>query len=363
MAAHPQYAPQYKIKINGENIPPSLRASILSVRYDNGATEMDRVEIKLADPGLHWLEHPLLNVNNEIALSFGYAGFPLQEVFLGEITGRQASFSGGATSMTVEASDFSYRLMAGQKEKSFGFLPDPAIILSVAMEKGMIPISDTNVSTALSALSMLLGKPLFQQNQSDYELLQKLAAQSGVQLTMEGRSLFFKFFQDMIPLLTLKWGRNLIDFSPRLSIVGQVEGVSVKIWLREIKLSLVVTISYDFELNRLSISVIPAKAESLEPSYAKFKVLDHPIKDPTDNKKALSKAFSELKHKLNNKVTGSGSAVGDASIRAGILMGMEGLGTGFSGNYRVKSTTHTMDSSGYKTSFNLYRELVPEVFS
>ncbi len=363
MPAHPQYAPEYKIRINGENLPSAIRSSIMSVRFDDGSKEMDRVEIQLADPGLRLLEHPLLNLYNELTLSIGYSGFSLQEVFVGEITGRQASFSGGATTMTVEASDFSHRLMAGQKERSFGPLPDPAIILFIAIENGMIPGVDLGAGAVLSALAILLGKPRFQDNQSDYEFLKKIAAESGVQFSVEKRVLFFKVFQEFAPSMTLTFGRNLMDFSPRLSIVGQIEGVSVKIWLRELKLSFVVTVGWDFDAERFAISVVPGIAEGKGPSKPTFKFLDQPIKDPTDVAKVLLKAFSELKHKLNSRLTGSGSSVGDPSIRAGMVLQIEGVGPEFSGNYRVNSTSHTIDGSGYKTSFNLKREIIPEVFA
>ncbi len=363
MPAHPQYAPEFKIRINGENLPSVIRASVMSVRFDDGSKEMDRVEIQLADPGLRLLEHPLLNLNNELTLSIGYAGFTLQEVFVGEITGRQASFSGGATTMTVEASDISHRLMPGQRERSFGPLPDPAIILFIAVENGMIPGVDLGPGALLSALAILLGKPRFQDNQSDYEFLKKIAAESGVQFSLEKRVLFFKAFPEFAPSMTLTLGRNLMDFSPRISIVGQIEGVSVKIWLRELKLSFVVTVAWDFNAERFAISVVPGIAEGTGPSKPKFKFLDQPIKDPTDVAKVLRKAFSELKNKLNSRLTGSGSAVGDPDIRAGMVLQLEGLGSEFSGNYRVDSTSHTIDSSGYKTSFNLKREVIPEVFT
>jgi phage protein D len=363
MSVESQYAPDFKIKINGENLPPPIRASIMSVRYDNSAGEMDRVEVQLADPGLRWLEHPLLSLYHGLALSVGYAGAPLQEVFVGEITGRQASFSGGATTMTVEASDLSHRLMRGQKERSFSLSPDPAIVLFVAIENGLVPLRDPGAGAVLSALSALLGKPRFQPNQSDYEFLKKMAADSGVRFSVEKGTLFFKAFKESVPSVTLTWGRDLMDFSPRLSVVGQVEGVSVKIWLRELKMSFVVSVCWDSDDERFAISIVPGMAAGVVPGKPTFKLVDQPIKDPTDVAKVLQKAFSELKHKLNSRLTGSGSAIGNPDIRAGTVMRLAGLGSGFSGNYRVESASHTLDSSGYKTGFNVKREVVPEVFA
>ena len=361
MPFHPQYAPEYKIKINGQNLPPAMRASVMSVKFDSGVDEMDRVEIQMADPGLRLFEDPLLNLYNEVALSIGYAGKPLNEIFVGELTGHQASFSGGANTITLEASDFSHRLMAGQKERSFGPLPDPAIVLFIALENGLIPLADVGAAAVLSALAILLGKPRFQDNMSDYDFIKKIANDSGVQFSVEKRVLFFKVFQEFLPSKTLTFGRDLMDFSPRLSIVGQIEGVSVKIWLRELKLSFVITLGWDFDAERFAVSVVPGIAAGKLPSKPSFKFVNQPIKSPVDIVAALLKAFTELKNKLNSRLAGSGSAVGDPGIRAGMVMDLQGLGSAFSGNYRLKSVTHTIDGSGYKTNFSANREVIPVI--
>ena len=67
----------------------------------------------------------------------------------------------------------------------------------------------------------------------------------------------------------------------------------------------------------------------------------------------------ELRTKLNNRLTGSGSAVGDPRIRAGAVIRLEGLGPDFSGDVRVTSATHSIDTSGYRTSFDVRKEIIP----
>ena len=39
------------------------------------------------------------------------------------------------------------------------------------------------------------------------------------------------------------------------------------------------------------------------------------------------------------------------------MVNFEGLGKQFSGLYRITSTTHTLDSGGYKTSFQARKEV------
>ena len=63
---------------------------------------------------------------------------------------------------------------------------------------------------------------------------------------------------------------------------------------------------------------------------------------------------------LEYLITGSGSLIGDASIRQGSIIRLEGIGDTFSGNYRIKSATHKIDTSGYRVDFEGFQEIVPE---
>ena len=68
MTTYTQYAPDFKITINGSEIPDALRGAITSVRYEDGVPSMigegdeqslrgaDRVEVELANPDLRWLQ-------------------------------------------------------------------------------------------------------------------------------------------------------------------------------------------------------------------------------------------------------------------------------------------------------------------
>ena len=49
----------------------------------------------------------------------------------------------------------------------------------------------------------------------------------------------------------------------------------------------------------------------------------------------------------------------DPRLRAGAIIRLEGLGPSFSGDYRVTSATHTISSSGYRTSFRVRKEIIP----
>ena len=55
--ANPRYAPEFRIKINGESIPALLRASVTVVSYQGGLEGDDRVELYLVNENLWWLVH------------------------------------------------------------------------------------------------------------------------------------------------------------------------------------------------------------------------------------------------------------------------------------------------------------------
>jgi uncharacterized protein len=135
MATNPRYVPEFKISINGEAIPAAMRASVTGVSYTDGTEGADQAQLSLANPDLRWLDHSLLRLNNELSLSLGYAPDALEEMFVGEITTREASFpSGGVPTLTVRALDLTHRLQRGTKERGFGPLPDPLIVSFIAVE-------------------------------------------------------------------------------------------------------------------------------------------------------------------------------------------------------------------------------------
>lgn len=201
-----------------------------------------------------------------------------------------------------------------------------------------------------------------QRGQSDFELLEEIAATYDADFWVDGNVLYLsRFLKEYTPRLTLTYGKDLFDFSPRVSTIGQVAGVAMRFVLREIPLDFLVAIGYDFDRESIVISVVPGAAASAAQSLlgSLLTLIDQPIGSPADITNSALIIASELRNKLNNRLTGSGSCIGDPRIRAGALIGIEGLGPDFSGNYRVSSATHTIDGSGYRTSFEVRKEFIP----
>ena len=394
MARFPAYVPDWSLRINGEELPAAVRGTVTSIRYEDGQNAADRVEVGLANPDLRWLAKHIkglgfqpfptgirigpvkagdlapegtFDIANTLRLSLGYAPDPLEEVFLGEVTGVQVSFpNGGMPTLTMVAHDYLQRLAQGTASRGFGPLQDALVVGILSAENLLIPQLDpaiVAVSAAMTAINVIFkGTGTKQDGQSDFDLLQQIARDYDADFWVDGNTLYLsRFIKEYEPRLTLTWGQSLLDFSPKMSTVGQVAAVSFKFTLREIPLDFLVTVFWDFDRESLGISILPgaaAKGAKLV-SGPTYTIADEPISSPADLANSALKIYRELRNKLNNRLTGSGSAIGDPRIRAGAVIRLEGLGPDFSGNYRVASATHSLDGGGYKTNFEVFKEILP----
>lgn len=390
-----RYAPEFRLEINDQEIPPPLRACVTGVRYQDGSGAADRVEVSLANPDLRWLQshirglgfqpfptgikigpvraldaapEGLFDIDNKLSLAMGYASEPLESMFLGEITGVECSFPGGGMpSMTLVAHDYLHRMTEGSYARGFGPLPDFLIASILSAENLLVPLIDPTIvvaSTALAAINFIFsGTGRKQKGQSHLQLLQEIAATYDADFWVDGNILYLsRFMKEYSPRLTLTWGESMLDFSPRVSTVGKIAGVSMKFTLREIPLDFLVTAFWDFDRETLGVSVLPGVAAASAKAIVgpSFTIVDQPIGSPADIANSALVIARELRNKLNNRLTGSGSAVGDPRIRAGAVICLEGLGPDFSGNYRVRSATHSIDSGGgYTTNFEVAKEIIP----
>ena len=281
----------------------------------------------------------------------------------------------------ITAQDFLQRLTHGTKDRAFRIsipsvgnfpLPDAAVAAIVSGTNALIPALDP-VGAALSVLMTLgtyLAFPQFaqlavrkQSGQTDFQFLTTVAKENGWEMFIDhtvepkGYVLRFQFLvQEYTPSLTLKWGTSLMDFTPRLTTVGDIFGVAARVWVDSIKMEFVIVVSWDYDRATFDLQIYPSligDVDSILGPAAKGKTLS--IK-PTGFAAAPQKILTELLPRLNNRLTGSGSTIGDPRIKASKVINFEGLGS-FSGLYRVTQATHTLDSSGYKTSFQARKEV------
>ena len=378
MTALPWYAPAFAVEINGSPIPAALRASITSVTFQDGLNGSDRVELQMVNEGLRWLDHPLLALDNTLSLRMGYAPDPLQQVFSGEILAHDASFpSSGTPTLTVVAQDFLQRTTIGTKKRWFGYtvnkedypISDTSVIERVSGENNLIPM----VGLVGGALSAILGgielaaaddkvarQKLIrkQADESDFNLLKRLANENGWDMFIDhsdplgGRKIRFQSPLDrLFPDVILAYGRSLIDFTPRISNIGLVAAVTVNVWIKQIKTSLSITLGWDWDRMALTLDVNTGGGSSKTSASIAL------IEEPLTLASAPRVLVSRLLPRLNERLAGSGTTIGDLRLGAGGVVKLEGLGMQFGGLYRITRAKHTIDGSGFRTSFDVRKEI------
>lgn len=378
--ANTRFAPEFSLLLDGQPIPAELRASVLSVRCLTGYEGLDEVEVTLANEKLRWLDEPLFKLDTSLTLKLGYAPDPLLQTFDGEVVARGASFpSGGMPTFTLTAHDRRHRMRQGKKVRWFAIplpcpgnlpLPDIATASIVTLENLLLPIFDP-VGAALSII--LGGVDTFvavtdpysaqkvirkQANESDYDFLARIAGENGWDVLVEhdgpvgGHLLRFTSSLDQLQAdFTFGYGSTIIDFAPRVTKVGQIFTVGGFVWIPAIKMTFTVTLGFDWDRMSLTLSVSPGIVPiGMQPG-------DYMIQEPLTPLSLPRRLVSELIPRLNKRLTASGTVVGDPQIRAGNVIRIEGVGEEFGGLYRATSVTHTIDAGGFRTRFEMRKEI------
>lgn len=375
-----RFAPEFSLALDGRPVPAELRASILSLQCRTGYEGLDEVEVALANEKLRWLDSELFKLGTALTLQLGYAPDPLTQVFDGDVVARAASFpSGGAPSFNITAHDRRHRMSDGKKVRWFAVpvptvgnypLPDIATAGIVALENLLLPIFDP----VGAALSIILGgvdafvavtDPMSAQkvirrqaNTSDYDFLAQIAAENGWDTVVEhdgaqgGHVLRFTSSMDHLDAdFSFSYGRSLIDFSPRISNVGQIASVSGFVWIPAIKTTFIVTLGYDWDRMALTLMIYPGIVP------VGMGIGEYLIDEPLTLTSIPRRIIAELLPKLNNRLTATGTVLGDPNIRAGDVLRIEGVGGEFGGLYRATAVTHTLDSGGFRTRFEARKEI------
>jgi len=377
----PSYAPELRLLLDNRPVPATLRASVTSVTATCGFGDADRLEVALANEALRWLDHGLLRLDTPVELWLGYSPEQPERVFAGEVTGSQATFpSAGMPTLTVIAQDRRTRLAAAGPSRWFavpiphlGVMPLPDILVApvLGLEHGLLPTLDPlgallsaalgTVEAALSIDDPTLRQRLVrkQAGETSLDFLKKIAAENAWEIAIDHQAnpggLVLSLMSPaahLAPEVTLRYGHSLIEFNPRVSSVGQVAKVTARVWQPSIRLELTISVGYDWDRQSLEIEVAPGFGLPVG-GGSDVLLVDEPISPANAARVVLGK----LLPKLNKRLTASGSCVGNAAIRVGRVLRIEGVGETFGGLWRVTSVTQTVDAGGWRTTFEARKEI------
>jgi phage protein D len=342
-----ELAPKLNILVNGSQLDLGKKLAIQKVEISKEIGTLGMFEIQiviwdLAKNQVGWIDSDIFNIGTPVELQLGY-GDRLVTVTVGEITGLEPEFAQNSVpTMVVRGHDLGHRLMRGRKTRSFMKMKDSAIIEQIARDAGLsVQAEDTKVK-----LDYVL-----QHNQSDLEFIQGRAKRIGYEVFWDQETLNFRSIKnDTIKSLTLKYPDDIIDFSPRLSTLGQAERVEVRAWDVQEKKPIIDSAIADTQRSKMGKTTGPTAVTS-EFGKVTQGIVTQPIRNKEEAKQIAVGQFSEM---ALTYITGEGTCMGRTDLRMGKTIEITNIGQRFSGLYYVTATTHTYTrGGGYQTKFTV----------
>ena len=348
------YAPSCKVKIEGEPLPPT---SVLSVSLDENLEtpcKFDVIlneEIDIKTQKFTWLGNQLLNPGNEVEIFFGYATKESKSLFKGTIKALSPSFPAtGTPTLTVEGYDLSYAM-----QKKTAKINDADVKHSdIASELAKMYKLKTDVEDSKKKFKKVTRK----KSEKDYKFLRRLADKSGFECFVQGDTLHFRKSKETKDdgniVKTFQFRKNIISFSPRLSMAALVKEVVVTGWNKDTKKPIKVRLvlgSIGSGSDIVSLEKLIKASEGSDPQVIEHKALSSEDEAMDIAKVALTKA-------INSFIQGTLECIGDVDLRPGENIKIEGVGDIFNGYYYITSAKHTFGDGGYKTTLGVRRNLL-----
>jgi phage protein D len=265
--------------------------------------------------------------------------------------------------MTLSVSGLNVLQKLRKKQHTWAW-SDPARKDSdIAEEIGHNPVTEKKFGLGIKVVTDGKAKaaeePLpfvFMNNQYDIVFLQERARVRGYSIFLDydkndKEFLYFGPSQDLHDVTyELTWGTSLVEFKPALTTTNQISQVTVLGWDRKSGKAVKGTAKWGdkgLEINRDQQAVAAA-------IDAQHEVITNvPVHS---EKEAKEKARDILRNQLSEMVKASGTTLGLPDLRAGRRVVVKNVGPRFSGEYFVTETTHTINDSGYRTTFSARRE-------
>jgi phage protein D len=290
-----------------------------------------------------WMDDARFVIGANVAVSLGY-GSTLERVIVGEITGLAPAFTaGGSPSLTVHGADLRHRLDTVRRIRP----PFREQTLSQIAEQ----ICKDHMSLDATDSKVIIPY-LLQANKTDLEFLKECAARLEYELVMQDQELSFRPIETRkASIATLTLDDDLLEFHPVLSLLP-LTGVDVPGWDPENKQALKASVGDE---GRAGMGGTESAADQTKQVLGETREA-MPVACASTQAELDQLARATFNTAALDYMTGSGRCRGRTDLRAGTIIRIEGVGTRFSGDYYVESTTHSYKQGGdYVTSFHVRR--------
>lgn len=348
------YAPAFAIEVEGQDLLLE-KVEVFGVTVNlplEGAADFSFTVNNPFDHGVgefRYLKNGLLDVGKNVVIKTGYGDRKgLKPVLTGLITGVDVSFpANGISQLSVKGYNNLHKLMKDQVSKNWGS-DNPIKYSDIVREiAGKYRLDTAHVEDTREP-----HRQIKQDRESDYDFIKKkLAEKLGFEVFVLENSLYFRTpaneKRDVIT--TLEWGRTLISFSPQINLANQVSAVEVRGWNSTDQQPIIGRAQKGEESGRDRGRRSGGEAAA----GSQGETARHFWRPVPNRREATDIAKSILDRLSKEFVTGNGECIGIPDILPGKNIELAGLGHKFSKVYYLEKVTHSVSSSGYKTTFSV----------
>jgi phage protein D len=388
------YVPAFEVQVNGAPLPRNVIRDIVEVTYEDSIDKVDSFSLTVYDwdsdtgkgkyfgpqtqPASGSPEEKMANIfapNTVLKLMLGYQGTR---------TDTRRMIEGRITSLDLELGEAARRLLVRglnvldvfrnrrytwswpeAKPGSTEMIRDSEVaekLSGSADEAAGRPGLGPNVRVRVDHLAAgdePAHEHVFMNNEFPIVFLLQRARRLGYVVAYEGLDESGKHVIYFGPspnlrnkAYVLEWGRSLVGLKVNVGTARQVQKVVVLGWDRKAKKQLKSEATFQTLIDH-GEQVNPNLRAMAEDGGREDVVTDPPVYTQNDADK-LARAL--LRAQRAEMVTVSGTTVGLPDLRSGRRVRLMGVDYRLDGWYFITSTTHTLNDSGYRTTFTARRE-------
>ncbi len=333
------------IQVDGAHVPTPAMDDLIQVTIDTSLHLPDMFTLHLHDERLKWVDEGPFGLGKAIEISaLPDEGNTSQVLFKGEITALEPDYGEGTqATLVVRGYDRSHRLHRGTHSKAYLQVTDSDLATRIAQEAGLRAQVDATTEVY---------DHILQHNQTHMDFLTERARRIGYEFFVDDKTLHFRKPAKNGGALELEWGKQLLNFKPRLTLVEQVDEVIVKGWNAKTRQTIVGQASRGHAEPATGHAQSGATLAAAAFRNARRVVVNRSVASQAEADTLAQAILDEISGAF---IEADGVCRGTPELRAGKFVKLAALGRQFSGTFFVTAATHIYRAdAAYATQFNIH---------
>ncbi|MEE8337365.1 MAG: VgrG-related protein, partial [Dehalococcoidia bacterium] len=330
-----------QVEASGKKLSATDLARVTRVEVESNIHLPDTATIEFLDSDYALIEDRAWVIGKPLKVLMGDSD-EMAAIFEGEITSVEVSYDAlGLGGVTIRGYDKSHRLHRGRKSEVFLKETDSAIVTDVARSAGL----STKITRTTAKHEYVL-----QDNQTDWEFITERARRNGMDLWVSEGKLHMAPPTDSGSPIELRMGEQLRSLNARLSAAGQAAKVTVLGWDYVKKEKIVGKASGNDAKFLPQIGATKKPGAIADSAFGKASVAIS-SQNIRLNGEATALAKAALNDIAGDAIFAEGVMRGDARLRAGVRVKIDGAGRTFNGTYLLTEVRHIYDEAVYRQEF------------